>query len=49
VFTPSYGELSRAAALARHGVKPARTTEAYADADLIMVANPNNPDGRLLD
>jgi cobalamin biosynthetic protein CobC len=46
---PSYGEFARAATLAGHRVKAVRELDACADADLVMVANPNNPDCRLLD
>ena len=49
MLTPSYGEFVRAAALAGHRVKAVRDLEACADADLVMAANPNNPDGRLFD
>jgi cobalamin biosynthesis protein CobC len=48
VLVPSYGEFARAAALAGHRVNTVRELDACADADLVMVANPNNPDGRLL-
>jgi hypothetical protein len=47
LLTPSYGEFARAAALAGHRVKPAHELDACADADLVMIANPNNPDGTL--
>jgi cobalamin biosynthetic protein CobC len=49
VLVPSYGEFARAATLAGHRVKAVRELDACADADLVMVANPNNPDCRLLD
>jgi cobalamin biosynthetic protein CobC len=49
VLTPSYGEFARVAALAGHRVKTVRDLAACAGADVVMVANPNNPDGRLLD
>lgn len=49
VLTPSYGEFARVAALAGHRVKAVRDLDACAGADVVMVANPNNPDGRLLD
>ena len=48
LLTPSYGEFARAAALAGHQVKAADELDACADADLVMIANPNNPDGSLL-
>ncbi len=46
VLAPTYNEL--AAALAAQGwrVTPAPTPEAMAGADLAVVVNPNNPDGR---
>jgi cobalamin biosynthetic protein CobC len=47
VLAPSYPEHARAAALAGHNVHTARALEACGDADLVIVANPNNPDGRL--
>jgi cobalamin biosynthesis protein CobC len=46
VAEPTYAELARAAALAGHEVKTAETIERCGDAKLVMVANPNNPDGR---
>jgi cobalamin biosynthetic protein CobC len=49
VLMPSYGEFTRVAALAGHRVKTVRDLAACAGADVVMVANPNNPDGRLLD
>ncbi|HML08633.1 MAG TPA: threonine-phosphate decarboxylase CobD [Xanthobacteraceae bacterium] len=48
VLTPTYGEFARAAALAGHRARLVRAIEDCSDADLAMVANPNNPDGRLL-
>src|SRR5262249_48072038 len=49
VLTPSYGEFARVAALAGHRVKAVRDLAACAGADIVMVANPNNPHGRLVD
>jgi cobalamin biosynthetic protein CobC len=49
VLAPSYGEFARVAARAGHRVKTVRDLDACAGADLVMVANPNNPDGKLLD
>jgi cobalamin biosynthetic protein CobC len=49
VLTPSYGEFARVAALAGHRVKTVRDLAACAGADVVIVANPNNPDGRLVD
>jgi cobalamin biosynthesis protein CobC len=48
ILTPTYPELSRAAILAGHSVKTVRGIEDCGDATLVMVGNPNNPDGRLL-
>ncbi len=47
IVAPSYGELSRAAALAGHDVQAVRALGDIGDARLVMLANPNNPDGRL--
>jgi cobalamin biosynthetic protein CobC len=54
IVSPTYGEHARAAALAGHsvsemsGVAAAREIAAPRGADLVIVTNPNNPDGRLL-
>jgi cobalamin biosynthesis protein CobC len=48
VVAPSYGEFTRAAAHAGHSVAEVRELAAIGDAQLVFVANPNNPDGRLL-
>jgi len=48
ILTPSYAEHGRAAALAGHAVTETNDIAALADAGLVVVANPNNPDGRLL-
>ena len=48
ILTPTYSEHSRAAALAGHAVKMARRIDECGDATLVIVGNPNNPDGRLL-
>lgn len=48
ILTPGYSEHARAAAFAGHSVKAVRGIEACGDATLVIVANPNNPDGRLL-
>jgi len=48
VAAPAYPELARAAALAGHDVGTMEMVERCGDARLIMVANPNNPDGRRL-
>lgn len=48
VLGPTYGEFARAAALAGHHVIKVEDIEQLRGADLGVVANPNNPDGRLL-
>ena len=48
ILAPSYGEFSRAAALVGHSVAEVDGLAAIGDAQLVSVANPNNPDGRLL-
>jgi cobalamin biosynthesis protein CobC len=47
IVAPSYGEFTRAAAHAGHSVAEVRELAATGDAQLVFVANPNNPDGRL--
>jgi cobalamin biosynthesis protein CobC len=47
VLAPGYGEHGRAAELAGHEVKAVRGLADCADATLMMLGNPNNPDGRL--
>jgi cobalamin biosynthesis protein CobC len=47
VLTPGYPEHARAAAFAGHGIKAIRGIEECGDAALVIVANPNNPDGKL--
>jgi len=47
VVTPTYREHARAAALAGHRVSEIANLEAARDALLVIVSNPNNPDGRL--
>lgn len=47
VLSPTYAEHARAAAMAGHGVGEVRDFDALADADLAIVVNPNNPDGRI--
>jgi len=49
VFGPTYGEFARAAALAGHRAAEVADLGELAGADLAVVANPNNPDGRLAD
>jgi cobalamin biosynthetic protein CobC len=48
VLGPTYGEFARAATLAGHRAIEVADIEPLADADLAIVANPNNPDGRVL-
>ena len=48
ILGPTYSEHARAAALAGHAVVDARTIEELRDADLAIVVNPNNPDGRVV-
>jgi cobalamin biosynthetic protein CobC len=47
VVAPTYSEHSRAAMLAGHDVTEVRELGAAADAALVVITNPNNPDGRL--
>jgi cobalamin biosynthetic protein CobC len=47
VLMPSYGEFTRAAAVAGHDVAEVDGLATIGDAQLVLVANPNNPDGRL--
>jgi len=46
VVAPTYGEHARAAGLAGHRVTEVAEISAH-DADLVVVTNPNSPDGRL--
>ncbi|HEV2900045.1 MAG TPA: threonine-phosphate decarboxylase CobD [Pseudaminobacter sp.] len=48
VLGPTYAEHARAAAIAGHTVNEVRDVGALADADLAIVVNPNNPDGRVV-
>jgi cobalamin biosynthesis protein CobC len=48
VLAPTYSEHARAAALAGHRVTETADIARLADADLAVVVNPNNPDGRLV-
>jgi len=48
VLGPTYAEHARCAALMGHSVAEITDCEALAEADLAIVVNPNNPDGRLL-
>ncbi len=47
VLTPTYAEHARTAALAGHSVIEVRDIAALGDAQLAILTNPNNPDGRL--
>jgi cobalamin biosynthetic protein CobC len=47
IFGPTYAEHTRVAALAGHSVKEVHESAALMQADLAIIANPNNPDGRL--
>lgn len=49
VLGPTYAEHARAAAIAGHQVAEVDDFEALADADLAIVVNPNNPDGRVIE
>jgi len=48
ILAPTYAEHARAPALAGHAVTATREVAALAGAELALVTNPNNPDGRLL-
>lgn len=48
VLGPTYAEHARAAALAGHAVAEVSDFEALFGADLAVVVNPNNPDGRIV-
>lgn len=48
VLGPTYQEHARAAAIAGHEVAEVRSFERLAEADLAVVVNPNNPDGRVV-
>ena len=47
VVAPTYAEHARAAALAGHEVEAVREIDACSGAGLVILGNPNNPDGRL--
>src|SRR5579872_7339721 len=47
IVSPTYPELARAAALAGHRVETSDSIERCGDAKLVMLANPNNPDGTI--
>lgn len=46
VIGPTYGEYSRCWSQAGHHVVPAETFDRALDADVVVLCNPNNPDGR---
>lgn len=48
VLSPTYAEHRRAAALAGHQVREVCEWERLAEADLAVLVNPNNPDGRVI-
>lgn len=48
VLTPTYGEFVPAATRAGHTVREVQDLSEVGDAELVFVANPNNPDGRIL-
>jgi len=48
VLGPTYAELSRVWTQAGHAVTAARTLDDTAGATILVLANPNNPDGRIL-
>jgi cobalamin biosynthetic protein CobC len=47
IVGPTYGEFARAATLAGHRVQHVGDLAEVRDAQLVFLANPNNPDGRL--
>jgi cobalamin biosynthetic protein CobC len=47
VLGPTYAEHRRVAALVGHSVKEVADIDGLLDADLAIVVNPNNPDGRI--
>ncbi|WP_163267162.1 threonine-phosphate decarboxylase CobD [Chelativorans alearense] len=48
VLSPTYAEHRRASAIAGHDVAEVSDFTALYDADLAVVVNPNNPDGRII-
>jgi cobalamin biosynthetic protein CobC len=48
VLGPTYAEHRRACAIAGHAVEETGDFDSLADADLAIVVNPNNPDGRIV-
>jgi cobalamin biosynthetic protein CobC len=49
VLGPTYAEHARAAAIAGHEVTEVSDFAALPDADLAIIVNPNNPDGRVVE
>ena len=49
VLGPTYAEHARAAAIAGHAVAEVGDFDALAEADLAILVNPNNPDGRVIE
>jgi len=49
VLGPTYAEHARAAAIAGHAVAEVSEFDALAEADLAVLVNPNNPDGRVVE
>jgi cobalamin biosynthetic protein CobC len=48
VLGPTYAEHARVAALASHAVREVTAIDDLAGADLAILVNPNNPDGRII-
>jgi cobalamin biosynthetic protein CobC len=48
VLSPTYAEHARAAAIADHVVAETTDFDALAEADVAILVNPNNPDGRIV-
>jgi cobalamin biosynthesis protein CobC len=46
ILSPTYAEHARAAALCGHSVREVSSLDALRDADVAVVVNPNNPDGK---
>ncbi|MHA6642333.1 threonine-phosphate decarboxylase CobD [Mesorhizobium sp. A623] len=49
VLGPTYAEHARAASTAGHTVHEVQDFETLAEADLAVIVNPNNPDGRVIE
>src|SRR5499426_4609081 len=48
ILGPTYSEHARVAALVGHRIRDATEMDGLAGADLAIVVNPNNPDGRIV-